>query len=380
MRIALFSETYLPQRNGVALVLERLVRHLVAHRHEVLVATAAEPESEAGSGAHAPAVEIVRVPGMPLPRYPDLRVALPLSAHAARAVRAFRPDVIHLVTEYSLGLIGLRQAHRLGVPAVASFHTNIPLYLPYYGFGWASEITWRYLRWFHNQARVTLCPSETVRAILLDRGFRDVRIWGRGVDVERFRPTLRSVDVRERHGPRDAVHLLYVGRLTPEKDLPVLFDAFRRITEARPELAVQLVLAGDGAYSPKMRAQAPSGVTFAGYVEGERLRATYASADVFVFPSRTETLGNVVLEALASGLPVVAVAEGGVLENVLDGVNGLLCPPGDAEAFARRITEIVERPDLRLKLAHNARAWAEQRTWERAFEPLVRAYEEAATS
>ncbi|MFQ6047415.1 MAG: glycosyltransferase family 4 protein [Gemmatimonadales bacterium] len=380
MRIALFSETYLPQRNGVALVLERLVRHLVARGDEVLVATAAEPESEPRSGGHPPGVEIVRVPGIPLPRYPDLRVAPPFSAHAARTVRAFRPDVIHLVTEYSLGLIGLRQARRLGVPAVASFHTNIPRYLPYYGFGWASEVTWRYLRWFHDQARVTLCPSETVRAILLDRGFRDVRIWSRGVDVERFRPALRSAEVRERHGPRDAVHLLYVGRLTPEKDLPVLFDAFRRITESRPELPVQLVLAGDGAYSPKMRARAPSGVTFAGYVEGERLRATYASADAFVFPSRTETLGNVVLEALASGLPVVAVAEGGVLENVKDGVNGLLCPPGDAQTFARRITEIVEQPTLRQRLARNARAWAEERTWERAFEPLVRAYEEAATS
>lgn len=379
MRIALFSETYLPQRNGVALVLGRLVRHLVAHGHEVLVATAAEPGNEARVGAHAPAVGIVRVPGIPLPRYPDLRVALPFSSRAEQAVRAFRPDVIHLVTEYSLGLIGLRTARRHGVPTVASFHTNIPRYLPYYGFGWASEVTWRYLRWFHNQARVTLCPSETVRAILLDRGFRHVRIWSRGVDVERFTPTLRSVQLRQRHGPPDAVHLLYVGRLTPEKDLPILFDAFRRIRETRPELAVHLVLAGDGAYSPKMRVQAPAGVTFAGYVEGERLRATYASADVFVFPSRTETLGNVVLEALSSGLPVVAVAEGGVLENVQDGVNGLLCPPGDAAAFGRRIAEIVEQPALRQRLARNARAWAEQRTWERAFEPLLRAYEEAAT-
>jgi len=376
VRIALFSETFVPQRNGVALILDRLVRHLAARGDDVLVATA---ETGLDKDAHLPtSVQLIRSRGMPLPRYPDLRIAAPIAPSVERAVAEFRPDVIHLVTEYSLGVVGLRTAKRLGVPAVASFHTNIPRYLPYYGFGWASGLTWRYLKWFHNRALFTFCPSEATRGILLDRGIERVRIWGRGVDTEQFNPRHRTEQTRRAHGPDDAVQLLYVGRLTPEKDLAVLFDAYKKVLAAKPKRPVQLVLSGDGAYGPKTQAAAPKGVTFTGYLEGERLGATYASADVFVFPSRTETLGNVVLEALASGLPVVSAADGGVLENVHDGRNGFLCVPGNAESFAARILELVEQPTLRQSLAQNARSWAEQRTWEAAFAPLIAGYEEAA--
>jgi glycosyltransferase involved in cell wall biosynthesis len=203
-----------------------------------------------------------------------------------------------------------------------------------------------------------------------------VRIWGRGVDLERFNPAHRKPDVREAVGSPEALHLLYVGRLTPEKDLSVLFEAYRRAASRSPR-PIQLVLTGDGAYAPRARASAPEGVTFTGHLEGDRLAAAYASADVFVFPSRTETLGNVVLEALASGLPVVAAAEGGVLENVRDGETGLLCTPGDPGSFAQQILKLVDQPSLRERLSRNARAWAERRTWERAFSPLVDGYREA---
>lgn len=378
MRIALFSETYLPQRNGVALILDRLVRHLSARGDEVLLAV---PRSWRPRGdAEVPhGVTVVRVPGMPLPRYPDLTVGVPFAPAVRRAVRAFRPEVVHLATEYTMGLSGLSLARRLGVPAVASFHTNIPGTLPYYGFGWAGEWCWSYLRWFHNQAAVTFCPSETCRRVLEGRGFENVAVWPRGVDTERFAPGMQRADVRERHGRPDAVHLLYVGRLTPEKDLRVLFDAYRRMMATGAERVPQLILAGDGAYSARMRAQAPPGVTFAGYLDGDALSAVYSAADVFVFPSRVETLGNVVLEALASGLPVVGVAEGGTLENVRDGVNGLLCPPGDPAAFATAIERLAGDVELRRRLAANARRWAESRTWERAFAPLVATYEELAS-
>jgi glycosyltransferase involved in cell wall biosynthesis len=373
VRIALYSETYLPQHNGVALILDRLVRHLAGAGHEVLVvateAGTTPPELPSG-------VELVRARGLPLPRYPDLRIGLPYSATILRAVERFRPDVVHLATEYSMGLLGLQASRKLGLPAVASFHTNIPRYLPYYGFGWLSETCWRYLRWFHNRVRFTYCPSESTRTILLDRGIRNVRVWGRGVDIERFHPGRRSDAVRRARGPDEALHLLYVGRLTPEKDLLVLFDAYRRLVAHPRRVPIQLILTGDGAYAPKAQASAPAGVTFTGHLEGEDLARAYASADVFVFPSRTETLGNVVLEAQASGLPVIAAAEGGVLENVRDGANGLLCEPGDAESLAARIETIASDAALRRALASNARAWAERRTWDRAFAPLIAGYEE----
>ena len=378
MRIALFTETYPPQRNGVALILERLVAELVRRGHEVLVAAPVSWRPR-GEATLPPGVRLVRVPGIPLLRYPDLTLALPLYPRALRAVRDFRPDVIHLATEYSLGLTGLVAARWLEVPIVTSFHTNIPGTLPYYGFGWAAEPCWRYLRWFHGQASRTYCPGERNREVLLARGFRNVSLWPRGVDTDRFAPHHRDGIRRQAHGPDDALHLLYVGRLTPEKDLHVLFDAYRRLTAEQYGVPVHLVVAGDGAYSPSTRARAPRNVTFAGYLEGKELSAAYSSADIFVFPSRVETLGNVVLEALASGLPVVGAAEGGTLENVRDGVNGVLCRPGDPESFAEGIARLASDPRLREELSREARAWAKSRSWDAAFEPLIRGYEELAS-
>lgn len=374
MRIALFSETFLPQRNGVALLLDRLIRHLIAQGHEVLVAAPVSWRPR-GEAPPLPGARVLRVPGVPFPRYPDLTLALPLSPQVVREVAAFRPDVIHLVTEYSLGVTGLQAGVALGVPVVASFHTNIPRYLPYYGFAWAGELCWRYLRWFHNQASATFCPSETIRRELIERGFRDVRVWPRGVDTARFAPVSRT---RSAGGDgAGALRLLYVGRLTPEKDLPVLFGAYERVRAGggRP---LHLTLVGDGAYSGVMRARAPRDVTFAGYLEGQALSDAYAAADVFVFPSRSETLGNVVLEAFASGLPVVGVRDGGTIENVRDGVNGILCAPGDVDAFAQGIRHLADDASLRQRLGRNARAWAEARTWDAAFAPLTGAYRELA--
>ena len=377
MRIALFSETYLPQRNGVALILDRLVRHLCSRGHEVLIAVPVSwrPKGEAPLPERA---QIVRVPGLPVPKYPDLTIGTPYSRRVMRAVREFKPDIVHVATEFTMGLTGLRAARKLGVPAVASFHTNLPGTLPYYGFGWASGFCWDYLRWFHNHAEVTFCPSETNRQVLLDRGFEHVQIWSRGVDTERFAPEHRSDEVREKSGPDDALHLLYVGRLTPEKDLKLLFEAYQRLTAMSLSNPVHLVVAGDGAYSTRMMAAAPEKVTFAGYLEGQDLSRAYSSADVFVFPSKVETLGNVVLEAMASGLPVVGVAQGGTLENVRHGVNGVLCEPGDTDSFTAGILEVSQSPQLREQLARNARTWAEQRNWEAAFEPLLSSYEELA--
>ncbi|OGU07756.1 MAG: hypothetical protein A2W29_09735 [Gemmatimonadetes bacterium RBG_16_66_8] len=299
-----------------------------------------------------------------------------MSRQVLRTVEAFRPDVVHIVTAYSVGLIGLQAARTLGVPAVATFHACLPDILPYYGVGWGSELCWRYLRWFHRSVAFTFCPSEFTAARLRSQGFDNVRVWSYGVETGRFNPGHRSEAIRQRHGSPDAVHLLYVGRFAPEKDLPVLFNAYRDVAARRPD-AVRLVLVGDGARTMETLAQAPADATATGYLDGEALSGAYASADVFVFPSRVETQGNVVLEAMASGLPVVGMREGGTLENVRDGLNGLLCEPGDAGSFASAIVRLVDDKDLRCRLGTNARSWAEQRRWEASLAPLIAGYEEA---
>lgn len=374
MRIAFFSETHVSEHDGVAIILDRLLRDLRRMGHDVLLA-ASHVNGTNGAGV-PPGIQIAHVPSIPLPWYPDLRLASPVSRQVLRAVEAFEPDVIHIVTAYSVGLIGLKTARSLGVPAIATFHACLPDLLPYYGFGWGSEVCWRYLRWFHRNIAFTFCPSESTAARLREQGFENVRVWSYGVETSRFHPSHRSQAIRERHGPPDAVHLLYVGRFAPEKDIPVLFDAYRDVASARPQ-AVHLVLVGDGVYSRPTLARAPADTTATGYLEGEALSQAYASADIFVFPSRVETQGNVVLEAMASGLPVVGMREGGVLENVRHGLNGLLCEPGNRRSFASAIVQLVDDGDLRSRLSANARTWAEQRQWEASLEPLIAGYEEA---
>jgi phosphatidylinositol alpha 1,6-mannosyltransferase len=401
MRIALFSETCLPQRNGVAHILDRLVRYLAEGGHDVLVATADAPPPEGssasastrpppsypGSAAHAilaeaargnedgtaashSRVRIVKVPGPRLPRYPDLTMARPFARVVSEAVRDFRPDVIHLVTEFAMGLTGLRIARKLGVPMVSSYHTNVPGVLPYFGAGWLVGPVWRYLRWFHGNAAMTFCPSEHAAEELRGHGFENVRLWSHGVETERFHPRFR---VRGADGA--PVRLLYVGRISKEKDLPLLFDAYRAVHAARPG-RVHLTVTGDGSKAADVFGTAPPEVELTGYLDGDALARIYASADVFVFPSRVETQGNVVLEAMASGLPVIGVAEGGVLENIIDGENGLLCEPGNAESLARGMLRLVDDRELRSKLGTSARAWAEKRDWAVTTEPLLEAYRE----
>jgi len=373
MRIAVFSET--TRHDGVAVVLGRLVRSLCGMGHEVLVAT---PQGSLSNGAPLPnGCTFVAVPSLPLPGNRDVRIATPVSPRVARAVREFRPDVIHIVTAYSVGLIGLQMARRLRIPAVASFHASLPDILPYYGFGWGAGIMWGYLRWFHKNVAITFCPSASTAQRLRSRGFENVRVWSHGVETSRFCPANRSEQIRKSHGPPDALHVLYVGRFAPEKNLPVLFDAYRRVTAARPQ-ASHLVLVGDGVYSARTVKRAPAHTTATGYLHGEDLVGAYASADVFVLPSRVETQGNVVLEAMASGLPVIAVREGGVQENVRDGVNGLLCEPGDPQSLADGIVRLLDDSALRKKLAANAVAWASERSWEASLAPLLAGYEEAA--
>jgi phosphatidylinositol alpha 1,6-mannosyltransferase len=298
----------------------------------------------------------------------------------SRTLKAFAPDLVHLATEALVGMAGRSWARAAGVPMVTSYCTNFPEYLAGYNLGLLEKPVWSHLRRFHDEAVLSFYPSEATRRELEARGFHDrFRIWGRGVDSELFHPRRRSEALRRRLAPGAEVVLTYVGRIAPEKRLNLLVDAFAEL-QARTEVRLALVLVGGGPAVPALQARAPEGVVFAGYQRGEDLAAHYASGDVFVFPSDTETFGQAVTEAMSSGLPVVAPARGGVLDTVRPGVTGALFTPGDVDDLIECTLPLIESPHLRRTMGARARLEAETRSWSRVFERLFRDYREVLSS
>jgi phosphatidylinositol alpha 1,6-mannosyltransferase len=248
-----------------------------------------------------------------------------------------------------------------------------------YGFGGLETTAWRVLQAFHSGARITFCPSSSTLDQLRSWGFsHDLRIWGRGVDTEFFSPSHRREDLRDSLAPKGEKIILYVGRLAPEKRLDVLLDAFPMIRESLGGQVV-LGLVGDGPWMTKLQEKAIEGVHLLGYRTGQPLAETYASGDLFGFPSDTETFGNVVTEALASGLPVVAPRKGGVVDSVIPGKTGVLVPPRNPRAFADAVVSILSDEEHRSALAKGARAHAVARTWPVILDGLLDHYEEVVS-
>lgn len=364
MRIALFAETFLPKWDGVAHTLCELLDHLARRGHTSLMF------APAGAPARYARTPIVGLPSFPFPLYPDLKLVAP-GVDVSAQLRVFRPDLVHLVNPALLGLSGLRQARALGVPIVASYHTDIPGYTTRYGLSWFREPTWAYFRWLHNQADLTLCPSRFTQAELQAQGFERVKVWGRGVDTERFHPRYRSEPWRIRltGGCPEAPLLLYVGRLAVEKRVEWL----RPLLDIHPE--VRLAIVGDGPERAALEMHfADTNTVFTGYLRGEALAHAYASADIFVFPSANETFGNVILEAMASGLPVVAPRSGGPVDHVRDGENGLLFAPEDIWELVGQVRILLQFPDCAHRLGKQARRYAESQRWETILDGLLAEY------
>lgn len=372
MRVALFSDTYLPTVNGVARTLGRLVDHLLRTGHEVaLITPRIEDTPVEGVSLHH------RIACIPAPLYPELQLARTLDRKGKRRLAEFRPDVVHVATESTVGWSGRRWARKNGVPLVTSFHTNFPEYLYGYKMGWLEGPLWRFLRSFHAPAFRTYCPSRATKEELESHGFHPrIHIWSRGVDAEHFHPSRRSDALREEMAPGAEHILLYVGRMAPEKRTEILIEAFPRIREAFGD-SVALVLVGDGPLLPGIREAATEGVYCLGYRTGLALAEAYACGDIFVFPSDTETFGNVVTEAMASGLPVVAPDKGGVTETVIPGETGILTEPRDVDAVVEATLRLLRDRELRARLAKGAREAAERRTWAAIMERLVDGYRAA---
>jgi glycosyltransferase involved in cell wall biosynthesis len=374
MRISLVTDTYLPEVNGVTTVLAKMRQGLLARGHQVqVIAPAYDRPGPDDAG-------IVRRWSVRFPPYPQMRLSLPVGGDVKRALAAFSPDVVHVATEGPLGTLGRRAALARRVALVTSFHTDFPRYAERYLGPWAVRPVQGYLRRFHAPAYLTQTPSQTTRDELAVLGFRRPVVWGRGVDTRLFHPAHRSATRRAALGVNDGTPIvLHVSRLAVEKDVGTLVAAFRA---AHAELGdrARFIVAGDGPEGAMVRAALPF-ATHYGFIDRTRLAEVYADSDLFVFPSPTETCGLVVLEAMASGLPVITSDQGGVLENVRHALNGVMVPAGSAPAFTRAIVDLVASDRGRAAMASSARAFAVARDWERELdqlEPMYRAAIDAA--
>jgi glycosyltransferase involved in cell wall biosynthesis len=372
MRIAIFSEVYWPMVSGVGVTLRRLADSLHAAGHAVRVCTATYPLPEGGDRP-----EVHRSPSLPLFLYRDVQWAFPRHRELVQVIAAFRPDVVHVATEFSLGVAGLRVARELGLPVVASAHTDYERYAARYGLDWALKPGWHYLRWFYGQAERVLCPSRIYEAHLRSRGIARTGIWTRGVDTGAFSPQHRSEAWRSALGvePDDAV-VTYVGRLAREKNLDLLLEAWQTVAPRYP--GARLALVGRGPLEDEIRRHAIPGVELCGLLTGADLSAAYASADLFAFPSVTETFGNVLLEAMASGLPSTVAAAGGVLEFAEHGRNAWLVAPNSVDAMADGLERLLGDPALRRRLAAGALDTARARRWDAIDQLLFEEYREVA--
>jgi len=353
LSIALVTETYLPEVNGVAMTLGQLARGLAARGHRVEIVRPRQKHEQSG---RRPDGQLL-LPGIPIPRYPELRFGLPATGRLCAAWRARRPDVVHIATEGPLGLSALLAAARLDIPVVSTFHTNFHTYCRHYGIGWLKGGIERYLRWFHNRTATTLVPTPVLAQDMSARGFRAVGVLSRGVDTQLFNPKQRSAMLRASWGaaPDDLVCIV-VGRLAPEKNLELALTAFAAIQAEHPR--ARMICVGDGPLRTALARRHPA-CRCVGARHGDDLAAHYASADLFLFPSLTETFGNVVSEALASGLPVVAFDQAAAATLIAAGANGLLVASGDSDAFvaaSRQLAwDIQQHPALRATIPQSVR-------------------------
>lgn len=372
MRIALFSEVYWPMVSGVGVTLERTINALRARGHELRVYTANYP-LPAGTAERG---YVHRSPSVPLFLYPDVHWAFPNQRDLVEDLAAFQPDVVHVATEFAMGLAGLKAARQLNIPVIASAHTDYGKYAARYGVRWVLGMGYMYARWFYGQTEKVLVPSRMFQETLAKQGVQHTGIWSRGVDPLHFHPRFRSDAYRAQFGvgPDDLL-VTYVGRLAREKDIMRLVQGWEALKPARGN--AQLVLVGQGPLEERLRHKPVTGVHLTGLKSGDDLSTAYASADCFVFPSATETFGNSLLEAMASGLPSLAVRAGGVLEFANDD-NALLVKAQDTAALTDGLKRLLLEPELRLRLTEGALQTAKERDWGSINDQLLADYASAA--
>jgi glycosyltransferase involved in cell wall biosynthesis len=362
LRIAVITETYPPDINGVARTLAITVEGLRHLGHSITVIRPRHP-LEGASQPNRSADVLVK--GFPIPFYRQLRMGLPAKRALNRLWSVQRPDVVHIATEGPLGWSALKVAQKLRLPVSTDFRTNFHAYTEHYGVGWLKTPIMAYLRKFHNASHSTMVPTEQLRDELSVLGFERLHVVSRGVDVQRFSPQHRSDSLRQSWGvgPDDVV-MLCVSRMATEKNLHIVLQTFKKIALQKPNL--RLVMVGDGPLKESLQKDCPQAV-FTGFLAESELAQHYASADVFAFPSVTETFGNVSLEAMASGLPVVAFDDAAARYLIQHQTNGMLAAVGDVHAFESHVATLVNDAKLRQTLSARGREAAMLKSWDMIF-------------
>ena len=369
LRLALFSGNYNYVRDGANQALNRLVDFLLRAGAAVEVFSPV-----AGKPAFDPAGNLNGVPSVAIPGRSEYRLALGLDARSRRKLDAFRPNVIHLSAPDLLNRAALGYARTAGIPTVASVHTRFETYPRYYGLSWLEKPLSRYLARFYGGCDAVYAPSDSVAEELRALGIADsTGSWSRGVDCDRFNPARRDMAWRRTLGIADhEVVILFTSRLVLEKGIDMLVKTLRGLETRQPH---RVLVVGEGPAAPGFKANLPQAL-FLGHLDGLALARSYASADLFIFPSTTETFGNVTLEAMASGLPVVAADATGSRDLVRPGETGTLCEPGCVDEFRRAVSRLVDAPELRAVYSHAARVRAEGFAWKQVLETMLSGYRE----
>jgi glycosyltransferase involved in cell wall biosynthesis len=368
LRVALFTGNYNYCADGVALVLNRLVAHL--EKRGVLVRVVA-PTKRTPAFPHVGT--ILSVPSLPFPLNSNYRVAWGIPRSVRQFLQAWQPHIVHIASPDGLGFAALRWAKRHRIPAVATYHTHYGGYMKYFGLGFLEPLTWKVMRRFYNRSTETYVPSASMREVLASHGFTcPMRVWEHGVDTHRFRPELRSLTWRRSQGIDDHELLVgYVGRIVWEKAVDVWADIILKLEESgRP---IRSIMIGDGPAATILKRRLPRTI-FTGYLPHDLLGQAVASMDVFLYPSLSETFGCVTLEALACGVPAIAADATGSRDLIRPGETGFLCPPNRVDAFAHRILELADDPELRQRMGRAAASYARHYTWDRVLEEMLQNY------
>jgi glycosyltransferase involved in cell wall biosynthesis len=371
MRLCIVSETWSPEINGVAHTLSRLCREL--QRLGVTVDVIRPTPKTAGAAQDAG--HELQVNRCSIPGYRDVQVGFARPATVRRFWQQHRPDVVYLATQGPLGWAARQAALQLQLPLVAGWHTNFDHYCHDYGVSWLSSATRRYLRYFHNGCALTLVPTQQQATLLRQQGIRDVQVLSRGIDGEHFSPASRDDALRLQWGVSEHQPVaLYVGRIAPEKNLTLLQETLQAMRDVRPDMA--LVVVGDGPGRSQLEKALPDAY-FTGFIDKQALARHYASADMFVFPSLSETWGNVITEAMASGLAVVAYRHAASAELIQSGHNGITVEPNDAVAFQQAAVALCQHPAEYARLGRIARLRALEQSWSGIAEQFLRYLNEA---